>query len=132
MSEDAAQVSGELRQFGEKWAEAEREGDVSALDELLSDDFIGVGPLGFLLTKEQWLGRYKSGDLANSQFGWEPTAIRSYGSAAVVIGVQTQQTSYKGQPVDGGRFRGTQVLLSDAGRWQMVSMQLSNLTGPVA
>jgi ketosteroid isomerase-like protein len=132
VSGETDSASDELLAIGQKWAEAERGGDVAALDELLGDDFVGVGPLGFMLVKEQWLGRYKSGDLENINFGWEPVRIRSYGTVAVVIGIQSQETTYKGHPIDSGRFRGTQVLLKDQGHWRLISMQLSNLADGAA
>lgn len=53
----------ELNTFGQTWANAELRGDGDALNNLLADDFSGVGPLGFLLNKEQWLARFRSGDL---------------------------------------------------------------------
>ena len=38
-----------------RWAAAEQQNDAGSLDGLLADDFVGVGPLGFVLTREQWL-----------------------------------------------------------------------------
>lgn len=49
--------------FGPRWADAERRGDVEALDALLTDDFSAVGPYGFVLDKKRWLDRYVSGGL---------------------------------------------------------------------
>jgi ketosteroid isomerase-like protein len=125
-------VDDELRELGQTWAEAERGGDIATLDGLLADDFVGVGPLGFMLGREQWLGRYKSGDLVNKRFDWEPVRVRSYGTTAVVIGVQTQDTTYKDKPTGGGRFRVTQVLISSEGRWRLVSVHIGNLADGAA
>ena len=41
--------------FLSDWSDAERNGDGAALDTLLTDDFLGVGPLGFVLPKEIWV-----------------------------------------------------------------------------
>lgn len=38
----------------QQWADAERQNDGSALAPLLADEFFGVGPLGFVLTRDQW------------------------------------------------------------------------------
>ena len=102
-----------LQELGLAWAEAERGGDVATLDELLADDFLGVGPLGFMLSKRQWLDRYRSGDLVHQKFLWEENRIRVYGSTAIMVGIQTQDTTYQGRPTDIGRYRSTIVAIID-------------------
>lgn len=45
----------------QRWAAAEQDNDPDLLDAVLAEDFVGVGPLGFVLTREQWLGRFRGG-----------------------------------------------------------------------
>ena len=119
-------VDAEIRELGARWAAAESTGDAEALRPLLTDDFVGIGPLGYLLTKQQWLDRYLSGDFANQQFGWDDIAVRSYGQAAIAVGVQSQQATYKGRPSN-GRLRLTQVLVRAGGGWRIAGLHLSPL-----
>jgi hypothetical protein len=52
--------------FLDEWTSAERAGDTSALAALLTDDFTGVGPLGFVLPKAAWLARHQQGASATN------------------------------------------------------------------
>lgn len=51
------------RDLSERWAIAEQQGDYEALEALLADEFKAVGPRGFLLDKDEWLQRYRTGRL---------------------------------------------------------------------
>ena len=106
-----------LADFGRCWAEAERRGDVWALDTLLTDDFTAVGPRGFVLDKKKWLDRCASGALVHDRFTWDEVTVRQYGAAAVAVGVQGQQSVFDGRDADGD-FRVTQTIVEVGGRRQ--------------
>ncbi len=65
---------------------------------LLTDDFLGVGPLGFALPKAVWLGRFEQG-LTYETFELDEVQTRIHGDAAVVTLRQDQQGSHGGQPI---------------------------------
>lgn len=123
----------QVRDFGARWAAAELGGDTETLASLAVDDFTLVGPLGFVLTREQWLDRYRSGDFVTHQLSWEAADIRSYGDGgtAIVIGVMEQRAAYRGNPAD-GRFRVTQVLARGSGAepWRLAGLHLSPIAEP--
>ena len=110
--------------LGRRWADAERRGDVEALDSLLDADFMCVGPLGFVLNKDQYLAGRRSGDLKQEAFTWQDVRVRVYGEAALAIGVQVQKTTYQGHDAS-GQFRVTQVFTRKGDAWVLASLHLS-------
>jgi ketosteroid isomerase-like protein len=44
-----------------RWANTELTGDVDAYTDLPAEDFVGVGPVGFVLDGEQWAQRHRGG-----------------------------------------------------------------------
>ena len=49
----------EITAFLADWSSVERDRDISALEGKLTDDFLGVGPLGFTLPKDAWVARHR-------------------------------------------------------------------------
>lgn len=113
--------------LGRRWADAELRGDAATLDTILTDDFVGIGPFGYVLTRQQWLDRYRTGDLRNEEFTWQDVDVREYGDAAIAVGIQAQRAIARGNEV-AGRFRVTHVAVRRDDRWQLAEVQLS---GPI-
>ena len=123
MNERSREVEG----FVGEWAEAEEGGDAEFLGRALTDDFVGVGPAGFMLTKEQWLGRF-AGGLSYESFTLEEVEARLYGDAAVVTGRQKQAGGFQGNDV-GGEFRASLMLVEREGRWLLACWHASPIAG---
>ncbi|MFC6080241.1 DUF4440 domain-containing protein [Sphaerisporangium aureirubrum] len=107
----------------DRWAKAELHGDVGAYDDLLTDDFAGIGPVGFSLTKQQWAGRHQ-GPLKNHHFEIHERQVRFHGDTAIVGGVQEQRTTAMGRDTSGS-FRVTLVAVRAGDRWLIANIQLS-------
>jgi ketosteroid isomerase-like protein len=121
--EDTAQS---IEHLAHEWVSAERRGDVVALAGLLTDDFVGVRPRGFLLTKEQWLQRHQSHALHYTSLALEDRQTRMYGEVAILIGRQRQPATYQGQDMP-GEFRATLIWVRPQARWRLAGLQLSPL-----
>lgn len=121
----------DVRQLDHRWANAEQRGDTDTLAALTTEDFMLIGPVGFVLNKQQWLDRYRLGDLVTKSLDWHDTEVRHYGDCAVVVGVHTQKAEYKGNPVD-GEFRSTHVAIRRDGQWLLAGIQLSPIGAPPA
>jgi ketosteroid isomerase-like protein len=118
-----------IRELGDRWLGAEVDADVDTLQTLVTDDFRLVGPFGFVLDKEQWLDRYRSGDFSTSRLSWDDVDIRDYGEAAISIGTQNQEAAYQGRPSNGA-FRITHVFVRRGDSWSIAGMHLSPTTPP--
>jgi Domain of unknown function (DUF4440) len=111
-----------------RWIDAEARGDAVTLDALLNADFRGDSPHGYVLTKQEWLERYRCGDLVNGAFCWEDTHVKVHADTVYARGIQAQKASYRGEDWS-GRFRATLVAVRQGGRWSIVNLQLSELAG---
>src|SRR5919205_1100853 len=114
--------------LGEDWAAAELRGDTSSLGEILADDFVGVGPRGFTLTRDQWLSRHDTGSLEYDSFALDEVEVRLYGDAAVTVCRQSSRGAYEdanGRFGIDDQFRATLVFVRQGGRWLLAGLQLS-------
>jgi hypothetical protein len=123
------QIEQEVLRLADNWATAELRGDTAFLESTLSEDFIGIGPLGFMLTKQEWLARHRSGDLKYELLNLHEIKVRVYNDAAILTGRQVQNAAYRGNPVQ-GQFRITLVFVQQQGQWRLASLQLSTIGQP--
>jgi uncharacterized protein (TIGR02246 family) len=113
----------------DRWAAAELAGDTAALDQLLTDDFLGIGPLGFQLPRPAYLGRHAPNGLTYDSFTLEDLQVRTYGDdTAVVVTRLVQPGSYQGNPVP-EQARTTIVLVRVDGDWKLSNVQFSFVAG---
>jgi ketosteroid isomerase-like protein len=117
-----------IDQFLSEWTTAEQRGDTGSLEVLLTDDFLGVGPLGFVLPKSGWLGRF-SGGLAYESFTLDETHARRHGEAAVVTARQTGRGTLQGRPLPVEAVRATLTLVNMKDRWRLAGVHLSFIAG---
>ena len=119
--EEVAGFLGEL-------AGAERQGDAGRLERQLDDDFVGVGPLGFVLSKQDWLSRFGHG-LTYDDFSLEDPQVRRDGDTAIVVGTQNQSGSMQGNPLPFSSVRSTLVLRRRPDGWRLASVHMSFIAG---
>jgi ketosteroid isomerase-like protein len=113
--------------FLEQWAAAECAGDTAALDKLLTEDFVGIGPLGFALPKAAWVGRHGQG-LHYDAFTVDEVQVRTWGDVAVAVARDAQRGTAFGHPVPEA-LRTTHVLVRHAGTWRLASLHMSFIAG---
>ena len=123
------QAGQEVMRLADTWATAELQGDVAFLERTLADDFIGVGPLGFLLSKQEWLARLQSGDMKYTAHILDEVRVRAYNEAAIVIGRLTQEATYRDNPMN-VQLRTTLVFIHQHEQWQLAGLHFCNIGQP--
>lgn len=106
-----------------RWEAAEAAGDDAATATLVTDDFLAVGPVGFVLDAAAWRNRH-TGGLRTESLTLQVDSVREHGDTALVVGVQDQQASYREHRAD-GRFRFTLVLRREGADWRVGGLHLS-------
>nr|WP_300145210.1 nuclear transport factor 2 family protein [Propionicimonas sp.] len=114
----------DVLQAQRRFDDPERVGDRVTLDELIHADFASIGPKGFVLDKEKWIGRhdffrYHELDIS------EPDA-RLFGDTAIIRNIQRNHADSSGHEVR-VNTRVSQVWIEDAGAWRIVAIQFSPL-----
>lgn len=109
------------------WRQAQLSNNVSEVDRLLADDYLGISANGTLETKADELTRRRSGTLRITQLDLSDIKVRIYGDTAVV----TSKADLVGKNGDrdiSGRFRYTRVYSNRDGQWRIVSFEASRIS----
>jgi ketosteroid isomerase-like protein len=113
-----------IRELQKEFDEAELHADAETLRRLIADDFLSIGPKGFVLDKAGWIGRhvhfeYHAVDTSEMD-------IRVYDKAAIVRNIQRNRATYKGEEMDLA-MRVGQVWVEQGGDWRLAAIQFSPL-----
>jgi ketosteroid isomerase-like protein len=107
------------------------EGDTKALDAVLADDWVVVGPTGEVETKRQQAEKIKDGSLVFEAIDLKEVKVRVHGDTAVVLGLYHIKATVNGRKVD-GVFRNTGVFAKQAEEWRCVFNQVTPVAKPAA
>ena len=109
----------------ESYKQAILAGDVGELARMWTDDYTFINPQGVLVTRAQRLANFASGNTNVGVIDDErEITVRVYGDMAVVQNLSTLRGTFSGAPTDTD-LRGTFVWVRRAGRWQLVTNQLT-------
>jgi ketosteroid isomerase-like protein len=109
-----------------QFAQAIVESDVDALDKIVSDEWIVVGPEGKVIDKPGFLDVVRSGALAHSTMESDETRVRVYGDTGVVTARVVTAGTYRGQAFT-NRERSSDVFVRQEGHWKCVLTQLTTI-----
>jgi ketosteroid isomerase-like protein len=115
-----------IKQLEQEWADALLKRDQAAIDRIRSADWVLTDPQGALIAKAQADADLKSGIVKFESFKLDEMKVRVYGDAAVVHGLETRKSSYKGKDTS-GQYRFTDVFVKRNGRWQAIATHVSRV-----
>jgi len=114
----------------QQWRQAQLDADVSAMDKLLSDDFLGITSAGEVVTKAQQLDRMRTRKVALTQLDISDVKIKVKGEIAIVTSLAKIQGSNDDRPLNGS-FRYTHIFQrSPTGVWKITSFQATRTRQP--
>ncbi|NUO61032.1 MAG: nuclear transport factor 2 family protein [Hamadaea sp.] len=106
------------------WTTAEYRGLVDVVEEMLTDDFLGVDRAGQVLDKPAWVARRRDGRLFHTTFTVDHVDLRLHGDSAIAIGDHECAGHDQGETF-GRRCRITAVGVRDGRLWKLASVHIS-------
>jgi hypothetical protein len=120
----------EIIKAAEDNIEALRNGDMRFLERNLSDNFVGIGPSGSVLTRQEWLAGHSPSSLKYLDFRLQDKTIRIHeSSVAILTARRISRAEIQGRLTEGD-FRVTEVYVNQEGRWLLANLQLSPIQQP--
>lgn len=112
----------------QEWRQATLTSDVATMDGLLSDDFIGIGPTGEVLTKIQQLDHMRDHEIVINKLDTSELKIKLIGNIAIVTSLAHVDGSADGEPLHGA-FRYTRVYQRlSTGAWKVTNFEVTPTT----
>jgi ketosteroid isomerase-like protein len=123
---DRAGAEQTLIQIEQEWNRALMAKDIKTVDKIMAEDWTGIDFRGVTMTKAESIEELKSGESGNASVELGDMTVKVFGSTAVVIGSDTEKSTYHGQD-SSGRYAWMDVFVKRAGRWQAVASQSTKI-----
>jgi ketosteroid isomerase-like protein len=118
-----------VRKMERDWAVLVVKGDTAAMLSMGTDNCMFIDASGYANTLKQVVADVKSGALTFESMHIDDLKVRIYGDAAVVFGLETEKSKYKGEDTS-GQYRFTDTFVKRNGHWLYVASHKTRLTPP--
>lgn len=105
------------------WGDADRQGDVDALAELIDADFRGDCPSGFVFGREAWLEHRRAATAAGGRWTWNDVTTQVRHGTGIGTGTLT---------LPDAQFTATVVASRGPAGWKLVNLQLRRVANDEA
>ena len=120
----------EIEELEQQWRTAQLNDDLSAMDRLLSDDYVGIGMNGTVNTKTQQLDRLRRRTLVMTRLDLTDVKVKLVGSVAIVTSLASIEGTNDGNPMS-GMYRYTRVYQRlPNGLWKITNFEATRMSAP--
>ena len=123
---DSHAIHKQIEALEEQWRQAIISNNVTEMDHLLADDYIGISANGTVETKAQALAQRRAGTVQIKSLDLNDLKVRVYGDTAVVTSRAALEGT-NGQSDISGNYRYTRVYNKRLGQWKIVSFEASRM-----
>lgn len=109
-------------QLEEESKQASIHRDVAFAERTLADNYVGIGPLGTVISKNETVQARRNSQLQYESIEISDMVVRVFGNTAVVTGRADVRGKDLGEDFS-GPYRFTRVWIKRNGQWQTVSYQ---------
>jgi ketosteroid isomerase-like protein len=121
----------EIEDLERQYGKAELEGDVAAMDKLLSDDYLGVNVNGELSTKRQQLDHMRTRSLVITKLNPSDVKIKLIGGQIAIVNSEVDVEGTLDGTSLHGRYRTTRVYQRlPSGTWKVTSFEATRIRRP--
>jgi ketosteroid isomerase-like protein len=119
------EADNEIVELEARMRAAQLDGDVTALDALISDDLLFTGPDGGVGTKAQDLEAHRSGLVRFKEHEPEELRVRRIGSDVAIVALKARLAVDVAGTLIRGTHRYTRVWAREGGTWRVVGGHVS-------
>ena len=126
MPTHSSRLHREIVHLEEQYREAMLSGNITTMDHMLADDYVGIEPNGMIESKNQTLALWRDHIMRFRAIDLSDLHVRIYGDTAVV----TSKAHVIGVGPDGnldGEYRYTRVYHRKGNQWQIVSFEANRI-----
>jgi ketosteroid isomerase-like protein len=117
---DADAVQNTVSQLEHDWVAAIVKKDVSTLEQVIADDFVGISSSGGAYTKTLAIDDVRGGQYVVEKMELTEVTVTPFGTTAIAFTTQDEASHY-GTTNTSGRYRYMDVWMQRNGRWQVVA-----------
>lgn len=120
----------QVEQMEQAWRTAQLANDVSTMDKLLSDDYVGISMNGQVVTKLQQLDRMRNRQLELTKIDLDEVKIKLLGTTAIVTSLVNIDGTMDGENIH-GTYRYTRVYTHlPSGAWKITNFEATRVGQP--